>query len=246
MRGLAQLVVVSPMPVSSGTPRIACVQAVQQASAHKRAARFSVASQAKHGPLMIKKDEEIISALEQLDSTYSQINRVLKQIKRKVDEMEESNRALIGDCHPWCRFFGLEGAEAAETAETQEQLATDTQSFLKHSSPVNPFCRGRGSKADANVEKGNGTSETFADGSMQASDTMVSELVDFDQELLPDGFREIDEVRMIYHFIEKRRTVSVEEVYERFSSVSRELMDILLDVLIRKSFVRLEENRLSV
>lgn len=195
---------------------------------------------------MIKKDEEIISALEQLDSTFSQINRVLKQIKRKVNEMEESNRALIEDCDPWCRFFGLERTEATETAETPQQLATDTQSFLKHSSPVNPFCKGHSGKADANAERENGASETFIDGSVQASDTMVSDLVDFDQELLPDGFREIDEIRMIYYFIEKRRTVSVEEVYERFSSVSRELMDILLDVLIRKNFVRLEENRLSV
>lgn len=195
---------------------------------------------------MIKKDEEIISALEQLDSTFSQINRVLKQIKRKVDKMEESNRALIGDCDPWCRFFGLERTEAAETAETPQQLATDTQSFLKHSSPVNPFCKGRGSRADAGAERESGTLETYADGSLQASDTMVTDLVDFDQELLPDGFREIDEIRMIYYFIEKRRTVSVEEVYERFGSVSRELMDILLDVLIRKNFVRLEGSSLSV
>ncbi|KAL0265589.1 UNVERIFIED_CONTAM: hypothetical protein PYX00_011302 [Menopon gallinae] len=200
----------------------------------------------KHGPSMIKKDEEIISALEQLDSTFSQINRVLKQIKRKVDVVEESNRALIKDCDPWCRFFGLEKPETADTLETPLQLATDTQSFLKHSSPVNPFCRERSGQASAAAAGNGGAVDAFADGSTQASDTMVSDLVDFDQALLPEGFQEISEIKMIYYFIEKRRTVPVEEVYERFSCVSRELMEILLDVLIRKNFVRLEENRLSV
>lgn len=198
---------------------------------------------------MIEKDEEIIKSLEELDSTFSQINRVLKHLREKVEAVEERNRVLIQDCAPLRGFFGLGATRSLGLGEglpvSEAPNTVDTQSFLRPSSPVNPFYK-RGAVPSEGERTHPTDVSSVAEETAKASDSIVSELLDFDQELLPEGFKDIEEVRMIYYFVERRRSVSLDEVYERFGNVSRELMDIFLDVLIRKNFVRLSDQNLVV
>lgn len=198
---------------------------------------------------MIEQDEEIIKNLEELDTTFSRINKVLRSLKNKVEAIEETNRAIIRDCSPLREFFALGDAQRLgleeDAAGSEVPNTVDTQSFLKHSSPMNPFRRRDGVSTEVSRSPPNDIS-SIAEETAKASDSMVSELVEFDQDLLPEGFRDIEEVQMIYYFVEKRRSVSLDEIYVRFGNVSRELMDIFLDVLIRKNFVRLSNRNLVV
>jgi hypothetical protein len=194
---------------------------------------------------MIEKDEEIINSLEELDSTFSQINKVLRLLRCKVEAVEAANKSLIRGCNTWCNFFGIKKAQKDTTAEHHAQDAHhsfETQSVLKPSSPVNPFHR----RDEASDEKLLPTEMTFGDDNSWINDTEASELVDFSQQLLPEGFKEIDEIKMIYYFVQQHGAVAVDEVYERFSDISRELMNIFLDMLIRKNFIRWSENKLIV
>ena len=97
---------------------------------------------------MIERDEEIISSLEELDSTFSQINKVLQQIRGKVELIGSKNRALVEDCAIWRNFFGVEMLENRGTAipeggvvdaQADVQSVAETQSTIRPSSPINPF-----------------------------------------------------------------------------------------------------------
>lgn len=195
---------------------------------------------------MIEKDEEIINSLEELDSTFSQINKVLRMLRTKVEAMEATNKSLIKGCDTWCNFFGVKRSHEQGIVNDQHvqdaHNSFETQSVLKPSSPVNPFHR----RDEVSDEKYLPTEMTFGEDNSWINDTVASDLIDFSQQLLPEGFKEIDEIRMIYYFVQQRGAVVIDDVYERFRDISRELMNIFLDVLIRKNFIRWSENKLIV
>ena len=50
----------------------------------------------------------------------------------------------------------------------------------------------------------------------------------------------------MYRYIRRWKVVSLEEIYAEFCDISREMINIFLDVLVRKNFVKFEDNKLSV
>lgn len=157
-------------------------------------------------------DEKIVRNLEKLDDTISQINKSLRQLKSKMEDLDSLNTDIRNNNLKWLNFFDI---------KKNLQPVLPAEDSLVFSEPEDPF-------------------KTVND------DGDRSELVDFSLELLPEKFRNIKEIECIYEFIRNRRGTSIFEIYEEFGEVTKDLVDIYMQVLSRRNFVRCEQNIFTV
>lgn len=141
---------------------------------------------------MIEQDEQIIGCLEELDYTFSQINKVLKSIKTKLSTVLKENTEL-----PF-----LSGLFVAPVETVQLE-------------PTDPF--------------------SISNDSLQ----------EYDPSMLPQEFRQIDLVRDIFDFVSKKEKATIEEIYDEFGHMG-EMVEVCVQVLVRKSFLRMRGNVFSV
>ncbi|RVD92174.1 hypothetical protein TUBRATIS_13320 [Tubulinosema ratisbonensis] len=64
--------------------------------------------------------------------------------------------------------------------------------------------------------------------------------VDFDPQLLPSNFTDLEDIKVVCSFIKGRKRILKNELYFYFKNISKELIDIYLDVLNRKRFILME------
>lgn len=153
-------------------------------------------------------DETIISLLEEIDSTFSKINRVTREIKTKVEAVQQNNLETVENVRPWLNFFGI-------TETTSKELVEDHTKWE--------------------------TSDNIAPA--DSDDTGIFE---FDIALLPPVFQKEEEVVQIYEFIKQNKCVDLSAVLEALGSENRSRAVVFVDLLVKKRFVRMRNNILSI
>lgn len=103
---------------------------------------------------MLETEEEIVYVLEEIDNTFSSINRTLRSIKGCIEKLWEGNQSIIEDLNPWVKFFEAEtdfteidtsvcGATSSKSAEDfavqDVSRMQESPLIMRFSSPKNPF-----------------------------------------------------------------------------------------------------------
>ncbi|KAM0671703.1 hypothetical protein CWI42_120260 [Ordospora colligata] len=102
---------------------------------------------------MIEEEEEIIHIMEEIDCTFSSINRTLRKMKEVVERIEKENKLIINNLSPWQRFFCIESTEdvineyadlpthkdISESCADNTYVLDESSMSMKFSSPRNPF-----------------------------------------------------------------------------------------------------------
>lgn len=103
---------------------------------------------------MIEIEEEMIHTIEEIDTTFSSINRTLRSIREFIERIGRDRCKMDRDLGPWIRFFSAESEDSIGNEVSHsgtEQRLEEEPSFqniyvtegspesMKFSSPRNPF-----------------------------------------------------------------------------------------------------------
>ncbi|ELQ75966.1 hypothetical protein THOM_1070 [Trachipleistophora hominis] len=66
----------------------------------------------------IELEEQIIDKLEQIDQTFSSINKVLKDINTKIQQLSQTTTAITTNSSPWLNFFSTDTPSIAPEDHT--------------------------------------------------------------------------------------------------------------------------------
>lgn len=217
----------------------------------------------------IEEDEQIIQNLEELDSTFSSIKSNLREMKVKVSRIALVNRKIAEDLGPWTRFF--ESEKKVETSPFSElQLHSlrfrevmDSPDVMNANAPKNPFIETNSSdllnKSILKEYKGCIASESSNTIMLNKSrfenyDTVVANdseeteatLQPFSLSQIPEIFHQERDLKDLYDMIAHQKTVSVEDLCSKFEAISPEKLEIFINLLCRKNFIRQKNNYLTI
>lgn len=217
----------------------------------------------------LEKDEQIIQILEELDSNYSTIRALLRDIRTKISKFSDKNKQVVEDCTLWINFFESETKNACspiselQLSSSKFKELENSPNLLNTNAPKNPFLEIETSELfNKSIMKSLKTS-TVNDSSTSAVEndthienklnTTISESEENDGEIRPFDISDIPQIFQneadlydLYKFIEKKRVVSMESVIKEFESISPKKMEIFLALLSRKNFIKQKEGKLSI
>lgn len=84
----------------------------------------------------LEEDEEIIDNLEEIDQTFSSINRVLKEINGKILQIKECSGKLVAHSRPWLSFFGIDRHRQQKCVDVSLQRNEASPNATLHSFDV--------------------------------------------------------------------------------------------------------------
>lgn len=209
---------------------------------------------------MIEEEEEIICVLEEIDNTFSSINRRLREVRGAVERMGEQSVQIAHDLDPWIRFFEADWKCEADASVCEEVCKENPQNMseihesplvMKFSSPRNPFVDATSSEilnrtflGDLDRRFQSGMHDSMSSGlvslpmqEFELCESDSSEMHSFDADAIPAAFRSEKELFLIYEFISKSRGAGIEQIGRAFPSLSRGKIDVFVDLLLRKRFV---------
>jgi hypothetical protein len=216
---------------------------------------------------MIEKYEEIISKLEGIDETFSEINRVLKEIQSKINNVALGNKKVVLDFRPWMEFFSVDKSIRAEGIselgmggrlpiedfhnDSIVQASPGTSSVLKVSSPNNPFVET--SESFGNSLWTNRISEKYNllcdEGEAKKhecnmSDSLSESLIAFNERLLPEIFVKEKDIKVIYSYVSTNGGVTTKTLHKELAHIGKERLDLFVELLVRKRFLKMENGHL--
>ncbi len=214
----------------------------------------------------IEEEEQIIQNLEELDSTFSLIKGNLRRLKKKIDNISEVNKRLTNDLKPWINFFeSKKNIEASQLSETQLSSAryTDTNctpDIMGVKMPKNPFIEQNSSdllnKPIVKNYPFTESSSTLGNKSkleededtvpMLDSEENNSSLSSFSYSKIPEIFHQEKDVEKIYEFIAKNKSVSIDDICKKFTDLQPEKLEIFINLLCRKKFIKPKKNFLTI
>lgn len=82
----------------------------------------------------IEVEEQIIDKLEEIDQTFSSINKVLKEINHKIEQLSHTNTKILEHSQPWLNFFNITGAQPVTDSveHTNELTSSGTYELPAH------------------------------------------------------------------------------------------------------------------
>ncbi|EOB14613.1 hypothetical protein NBO_20g0001, partial [Nosema bombycis CQ1] len=95
---------------------------------------------------MIEEDDQIVNYIEDIDATFSSINRRLKEILMKVYDIKKVNTKVIQDFEPLMKMFNINKTENIFVEDLNFPQIENSSLILKTSSPKNPFVDGTSSE----------------------------------------------------------------------------------------------------
>lgn len=184
---------------------------------------------------MIEENEQTIFYLEQLDNNFTIINRTLKEIEAKINNIYEINLKVVQDYKPLINFFSVKKEDKIES-NFKENLF-NSSIIMKSSSPKDPF-------TDTSVSE---KSSSLVDNIKIYSDccfdeSMSSEIVDFDIKKIPEIFKNEENLFNVYNYIDRHKNVSFENLVEKFNMIEFDKLTIYLNLLKNKNFIKKKEN----
>lgn len=203
---------------------------------------------------MIEEEEKIVNYLEDIDSTFSSINRRLKEILTRISDMEKINSKVIKDFGPLMKMFNIKQSDPLLHKEEDLVYNENSSVILKTSSPKNPFMDTASSELlnrtifnkfedSVKISSSSVLEECkYTCSNVYYEDSSSSDIVGFDLEKIPDLFKNENHLFEVYNFIKERKSVKFEEIIENFDNVDCEKIVIYLDLLRNKKFIKRRDN----
>ncbi|EPR79584.1 hypothetical protein SLOPH_1848 [Spraguea lophii 42_110] len=190
---------------------------------------------------MIENEEEQIKLIQEIDNTFTEINKALSETNTKLTTILKENKKISEDLKPYKNFFSIK-------QNTNESILID---FNDHTILNSTIADNRIedksnilNDSDSTYKKIHTPSFTHSNSSINIesfkNEYSIAEesLLSFDINILPDIFKKEKDLEILYNFIKNNKKVTKEEIIERFSDVENEKIKIFIDVLIRKNFIR--------
>jgi hypothetical protein len=217
---------------------------------------------------MLGIEEEIINSIEEIDNTFSSINRTLREILAIVDDIGEKDEEIVENCAPWLRLFEVDsgtaegrdiGSYTEGSAEARHSEYVESSLMMKFSSPRNPFIDNTSSEIinktllgdlDRKFNSNLGCSSTSSNipilrPELETFESDSSVLLPFNIEDIPPSFRNEKELFMLYEFIAAGDGVSHEEISGRLPELPPEKLSIFIELLLRKRYIGKKKNRFT-
>lgn len=206
---------------------------------------------------MIEEEEKMIFYLEEIDNNFSKINRTLKEIEDKIENIYKKNLKLVDNYKPFIRLFSNNKkiqTPRMETTQELENLRVELNSsvIMKSSSPKDPFTNTSSDLMNKNIlNKFN--DETKCESSSTVEELKIysdcyndedssSDLIEFDINRIPEIFKSEEDFFKVYNFIVESRKIRFDEIIDHFSNVDYDKICVYLDVLRNKKFVKKKGN----
>jgi hypothetical protein len=206
---------------------------------------------------MIEEEEKMIFYLEELDNNFSKINRTLKEIEDKIENIYKKNLKLVDDYKPFIKLFSNNKkirSPRTETTQELENLKVELNSsvIMNSSSPKDPFTNTSSDLLNKNIlNKFN--DETRCESSSTIEELKIysdcyndedssSDLVEFDINRIPVIFKNEEDFFKVYNFIVESKKTRFDEIVDNFSYVDYNKICIYLEVLRNKKFVKKKGN----
>ncbi|KAI5148225.1 hypothetical protein ENBRE01_0185 [Enteropsectra breve] len=211
----------------------------------------------------IEKKEEIIFYLEELDSTFAVIKNQLREIRMKIGRLCKENRVMLEGFKHWCHIFhvpltvevsplselALHSIRHLDVAESPNVMSTRSPNnpFIDHdsSSLLNRMLVTGANENNTNVYKSEAKKEKCG-YEQHDSEEHDSRIIPFDKVLLPDIFQNEEELLQLYEFINRKKSVTLEDVINNFECVPGEKLAIFINLLCRKNFVKQKNKYLTI
>lgn len=214
----------------------------------------------------IKENEEIIQVLEEIDENFSAIKTTLRELRLKIGKMAEKNKEIVEDCKPWIKFFDVHNNPEfspfsdLHLASLKYKEISQSPNNLSSSTPKNPFVEIESSELlnrsifkdlkassshNLSLESINITNEKENIPNNDSDETDHG-LKPFEKSQLPEIFQNETDLDELYFFIQKNRSVSLEDITDHFKNISPEKLEILISILCRKRFVKIINSKITV
>ncbi|KAK1348582.1 hypothetical protein CWI37_1149p0030 [Hamiltosporidium tvaerminnensis] len=189
--------------------------------------------------------EEIISRLQEIDSTFSMINRNLREINEKLEKIHIKNTKIINYCKPWISFFSTKNPQPFNAKPILNTPQSTSLPLNVTSPPQKPIYTSLASSESIEINFPKNISyeeESF----IKTCDSDDSSLHPFNLEELPDIFKQEIVIQDIYFYIQSVKSIDYSELKNIFSQISTEKFNIFLNLLTRKKFILQRNNIFSV
>lgn len=176
-------------------------------------------------PCVMKKQtladsERTLDLLQTIDYTFSQINKVLRDLNSKIIHTHTRNKGNLQKLRPWFNFFSIDLHEKVEKKESQPE---DHQSHLVTEEKIL-------SKEIIN--------ETSSDFENHLPDLRLNQLY---EESSPknsssnmDNISRDDILEQIFNLIKTQQMITLDMIHEKFKEVPSESLDGYIGILIDK------------
>ncbi|KRH92251.1 hypothetical protein M153_9004000587 [Pseudoloma neurophilia] len=165
--------------------------------------------------------ERTLDLLQNIDYTFSQINKVLRELNNKILLTNNKTKENIEKLKPWFNFFSIDVHEAAETEEKiDEKIEIKTEEKIEKSY-----------SSEIRQVKNN---ETSSDLDVHLPQLRLNKLYEDSSPRKISSERTGDIIEQIYNFINKNQLVSLDSIYEAFKEHSNDKLDSYIEILIEK------------
>lgn len=217
----------------------------------------------------LEEDEQAIQMLEELDSNFSSIRVLLREMRMKIARIAGLSKQLVKDCAPWIKFFETESkAELSPLSELHlnslkfKEIANSPDN-LSYVPPKNPFLEAESSdllnksifknlKCNTTTESSSAivlaknSFENYENTAAADSEDIECEVKPFDASQIPSIFQAERDLFSLYEFVKSNRIVTVEAVLRNFTETPPEKLEIFISLLCRKQFVKQKNGKLTV
>jgi len=217
---------------------------------------------------ILEEDEQIIQLLEEIDSNYSSVRVLLRDMRVKIGRLSVQNKQVINDCEPWIKFFesgfrnGHSPISELHFSSSKFKELENSPNLLNYSAPKNPFVEIETSelfnKSLLKSFKSSVTSEssisslvheaTPSKANVTVCDSEENDLQirNFDIKEIPSIFQNEKGLFDLFKFIQSNRSVALEIVSKSFDFLPPEKLDIFISLLCRKQFIKQKNGKLTV
>jgi hypothetical protein len=215
---------------------------------------------------MIGMEEEVISSIEEIDNSFSSINRTLKEILGTIDGMAKKNKQVTENCAPWLRFFGAStdiaeaksmGLPVDSGLDAEVPECVESPLMMRFSSPKNPFIDSTSSEIMNKTLLGDlgrrlssnpgcpstSSSIPLPRPELESSESDSSVLLPFNAEDIPSSFRSEKELFTLYELIAAGNGVSHEDISRCLPGLPPEKLSIFIELLLRKRYIGRRKNK---
>lgn len=214
---------------------------------------------------ILEEDEQIIQLLEEIDSNYSSIRVLLRDMRVKIGRLSVQNKQVISDCEPWIKFFesGFRNEHSPiselQFSSSKFKELENSPNLLNYSAPKNPFVEIETSelfnksllkslKSSVTNESSLAHEATPSKVNVTVCDSEENDLQirNFDIKEIPSIFQNEKDLFDLFKFIQSNRSVALEIVSKSFDFLPPEKLDIFISLLCRKQFIKQKNGKLSV
>lgn len=178
--------------------------------------------------------EKTLDLLQTIDSTFSQINKVLRDLNSKIIKINAKTNENIDKLQPWFNFFSIPtNYKNKDLNEKSNEIIQGDKSMQFPSDKNSSYYT---------KEKLNDTSSDI-DG--QLPQLRLNRLYEqsspktgtINSEINTNGEEKQDNLEQIFIFIKMQQLVSLDAIYTNFSKINAEQIDSCIEQLIEKRVI---------